>query len=709
MSDIEDIVKPFWFKNISESNIQKCFNFLDEYYFNNKNINEIKSDFIKFQKENDFNGILKFGSLITVYKIGRIKNHYPKPKPELESILKVQNVRENSGVIVFTIFTSAYPYWTKTNPDGTKEIVYDYDKTKSTNRGEFTCKYDCYFCPKDPDMPKSYIATEPGVARALQNDFDAMKQILDRGFQIIQQGHPIDKIEVLILGGTFTSYSTEYLTEFIRDIYWTFNIFMDWIFYDSDEAKFLVNFIEFKGKRLREKKSLEEEIIINETSPCRVIGLTPETRPDQINSSTIKFFRKIGATRIQLGVQHINDDILRYNNRGCYNKDTIRAIKILKDNGFKTDIHIMCDMPHPDTISQSLMIKLDKQMLDTINTDHNYKVDQIKIYPCVVTPHTIIKKWYDEGIFKPYGETIKVEPNLWKKMSQEEKLQHRLSNPLYKTIFEFYSQIHPSIRVNRIIRDIPTNEICGGTTQTGMRSEIDRDMELLGLTSGDIRYREAGSYKHHSKSNLSEPILKQLEFESSGGIEYFLSFESDEEKPILYSFLRLRLSANSGRTQTGKIIFPELVDCALIRELHTYGKVQPCNGNKKYYQNNNILFENDKDKVQHKGYGKKLLKRAEEIAMSNGYKKIAVISGVGVREYYRKQGYLIDSEEGCFQIKLLNLNNIKKKSILIKFIGILIKFIGISIKFIEISIKFIGISILLITIISYFVFIYKYI
>lgn len=663
MTDIEDIIKPFWFKDISENHIQKCFDFLDKYYFDNLNITNIKNDFIKYQKENDFNGILKYGSLMTVYKMGRIRNHYSKPKPELESILKVQNVRENSGVIVFTIFTSAYPSWTKTNSDGTKEIIYDYDKTKSTNRGEFSCKYNCSFCPKDPGMPKSYIATEPGVARAVQNDFDAMKQIFDRGLQILQQGHPVDKIEVLILGGTFSSYSTEYLTEFVRDIYWSFNVFMDWIFYDSFNANLLTDFVEFKGKKLRGKKSLEEEIVINETAPCRVIGLTPETRPDQINYSTIKFFRKIGATRIQLGVQHINDEILRYNNRGCYNKDTIRAIKMLKDNGLKVDIHIMLDMPHPDTISQLQMIEIDKSMLETINTDPNYKVDQIKIYPCVVTPHTTIKTWYDQGLYKPYGETIKIDPVKWKKMSKQEKLQHRISNPLYKNILDYYTKIHPSIRVNRIIRDIPTNEICGGTTDSGMRSEIDRDMESIGLKTGDIRYREAGSYKYNNKHNNKlnqEPVLKELKFESSGGTEYFLSFETNDPKPMLFSFLRLRLSDNSGKTNTGKIIFPELVDCALIRELHTYGKVQPCKQNLSYYKNNNILFDDNENKVQHKGYGKKLLAKAEEIALSKGYKKIAVIAGVGVREYYRAQGYTIDSEEGCYQIKILD--NKKKTS-----------------------------------------------
>lgn len=655
MKDMEDIIKPFWFKNITETNILKCFNFLDKYYKNEADLKNIKSDFNKYQKENNFNGYIKFGTLITIYKLGRIRNHYPNPNLKLETILKVQNVRENSGVIVFTIFTSAYPSYTKINPDGTKTIVKEYDEKLEKNTGQFSCKYDCSFCPKDPDMPKSYIASEPGVARAVQNDFDPMKQIFDRGQQYISQGHPVDKIEVLILGGTFSSYSTEYLLEFVRDIYWSFNVFMDWIFYDKVKAKTLINFVEFNDKKLRNKLSLEEEIKINENAPCRVIGLTPETRPDQINYSTIKFFRRIGATRIQLGVQHINDEILKYNNRGSYNKDTIRAIKMLKDNGLKCDIHVMVDLPHPNTISQTEMIEMDKQMLQTINTDPNYKVDQIKIYPCVVTPHTTIKTWYMEGKYKPYGETIKINKEVWKKMTEKEKLAHRLSNPLYSNILKYYSNIHPSIRVNRIIRDIPTNEICGGTTQTGMRSEIDRDMEFLGLKSNDIRYREVGSYRYQNKSMIkTEPILKKLVFESSGGTEYFLSWESDEPNSILYSFLRLRLSTNSGKTNTGKIIFPELVDCALIRELHTYGKVQPCKENLSYYKNNSILHnEISQNKTQHKGFGKKLLAKAEEIALSEGYTKIAVIAGVGVREYYRAQGYTIDSDEGCYQIKIL--------------------------------------------------------
>jgi histone acetyltransferase (RNA polymerase elongator complex component) len=271
----------------------------------------------------------------------------------------------------------------------------------------------------------------------------------------------------------------------------------------------------------------------------------------------------------------------------------------------------------------------------------------------VVTPYTKIKEWFDAGIYKPYGTNIPIDKEVYKQMDKEEKFNWRMQNPLYKNIFDFYTRIHPSIRVNRIFRDIPTNIICGGTTNSGIRSEIDRDMELMDLTNGCIRFREAGNYQNISRAGKSIPVLKELVFESSGGTEYFLSWESEEEKPILYSFLRLRLSPNSGKTDYGKVIFPELVDCALVRELHTYGKIKPCKENLKYYQDKGLLF-GKAEIVQHRGFGKKLLERAEQIAKNQGYTKIAVIAGVGVREYYRTMGFTTDSEEGCYQIKMLN-------------------------------------------------------
>lgn len=650
--EVEDIVKPFWLKDISAELTKKCYEFLDDYYNLNLPLHNLSKKFINFQRENKMgNQIFKFGYLLCFYKMARMSGKYPNPHKALERVLKVKNVRENSGVMVFSIFTSGYPSYTKINLDGTTEIIKEFGEDNNGNPGKFSCKYDCAYCPDYPDMPRSYLPGEPSVNRAIQCNFEVFKMITVRAMQYLHQGHPLDKAEVIIQGGTWDSYSYEYRTEFIRDVYFTFNVLMDYIF----------------GKEIRQPKGLEEEIKLNEMASCRVVGLTPETRPDQINYKSIQFLRKIGATRVQLGIQHLDDKILKHIDRRCYTKDTIRAIKMLKDAGYKVDGHIMLDLPAISDYEDK-MPEIDREMLEEFNTNPDFKIDQLKLYPCVVTPHTKIKTWYEEGKYKPYGELKKMsheEKLAYRRLSKEEKLAYRMSNPLYKNIFDFYQIIHPSIRINRVFRDIPTNVICGGTTQTSMRSEMDMDLETLGLLSNCIRYREAGNARNRTRIEIGEPIMKELKFEGSGGTEYFLTWESNDDKPVLYSFLRLRLSENSGKTNTGKIIFPELIDCALIREVHTYGKVIPCKENKKYYEDNNIMFsqEEEEEKPQHKGLGKKLIARAEEIAIINGYKKIGVIAGAGVREYYRKQGYSEDSKIGCYQIKYFtdSTNNDKIK------------------------------------------------
>ena len=419
------------------------------------------------------------------------------------------------------------------------------------------------------------------------------------------------------------------------------------------------------GKEIRKPYSLAEEIYLNESASCRIIGITVETRPDHVNFKTIQFLREIGATRVELGIQHLDDNILRYVNRGCYKKHSIRAIKILKDTGFKVDAHLMLDLPAPLNIPgyENKMPQIDKAMLEEFNSDQLFKVDQIKIYPCMVMPYTEIEKWYKNGTYKPYGEdkimTADEKIN-FKKLSTEDKINIRKQNPLYKNIFEFCQKIHPSVRINRVIRDLPTTHVCGGTKRSGMRGEIDRDFDYLGLVSNDIRFREAGNYRNIDNSSHLVPELIIREFYASDAIEYFLSFETKTKNPILYSFLRLRLSNNAGKTDTGKIVFPELVECALIRELHTYGKVVPCSNNNHLYTDNKILLSQT-NQVQHKGYGKELLKIAEDIALNNNFKKIAVIAGVGVREYYRKQGYIHDTKEGCYQIKYLSKENFDYK------------------------------------------------
>lgn len=638
-ADVEDMIKPFWFNELTEELTILCYEFLDMYYYGAKQIHNIVHEFRTFQQSKKFSQIFKFGYLICFYKMARQTGKYPTPNFELEQVLRIKNVRERSGVMVFSIFTSGYPSYTKIHPDGRKEVIYEYG-SNPTHPGQYSCKYDCAYCPDYPDMPRSYLPGEPSVDRAIRNKFVVFKMIVDRANQYIQQGHPIDKAEVIIQGGTWDTYSYEYRREFIRDVYYTFNVIMEYIF----------------KKPLREPLTMEEEIKINETAGCRIIGLTPETRPDQINYKSIQFLRQIGATRVQLGIQHTDDAVLKKVNRACYTKHTIRAIRMLKDSGFKVAGHLMPDLPYPDEYA-NIMPEIDRKMLTRMNTDPDLKIDYVKIYPCVTIPHTKIKSWLEDGTYKPYGGLKKYtreEKLAMRKMTKEDKMKLRLENPLYKNIMEFYKSIHPSMRVERMFRDIPTGIICGGTTQSSLRSELDADLELMGELTQCIRHREAGSSFNSKRKDIGFPELKVLEFPASCGTEYFISWESNDERPVLYSFLRLRLSENSGKTDQQKVIFPELVDCALIREVHTYGKVIPCKENQKYYENSNILFQqNESSRPQHKGFGKKLIEHAEQIAMSKGYKKIAVIAGVGAREYYRKLGYLTDSEIGHYQIKIL--------------------------------------------------------
>ena len=290
--------------------------------------------------------------------------------------------KSQSGVIVITVFTSAYP------KVGEKEQ-------------KFSCKWNCYYCPNEPGQPRSYLHDEPGVLRANRNDFDAVKQFLDRAVTLAVNGHPIDKVELLVLGGTWESYPVEYQETFIRDLFYAANTFFE--------------------RNKRERKSLEEEKKINEKTQCKIIGLTLETRPDCITKEELVRFRKYGCTRVQLGIQHTNDDILKKINRGHTNQDAIRAIQLLRDVGYKMDIHLMPNLPGSSP-------EMDTEMFNYVLNSPDLQADQWKIYPCEVTPWTVIKKWYDEGKFIPYSD-----------------------EKLIEVIKAVKVKVHPWIRLNRVV------------------------------------------------------------------------------------------------------------------------------------------------------------------------------------------------------------------------------------------------------------------
>ena len=504
----------------------------------------------------------------------------------LELYLMKHKVRSLSGVIVITIFTSPYP-------------TYFDEERNQVIKQPFSCKNNCYYCPKQPNMPKSYLLDEPGVLRGHHNNWDPISQFYDRANMLYNIGHNIDKIEIIILGGTWSQYPIQYQYEFIRDIYYSANTFG----VNND----------------RDKYSLEMEQTINETNKCKIIGLTIETRPDNIDLDEIKRLREYGCTRVQLGVQHTNDDILKYINRGCTNNDAIKAVKLLKNCGFKIDFHLMPDLPG------SNMVK-DMNMFKYILNSEDMQADQWKVYPCQITPYTRIKKWYDAGEYTPYKYDELVRLLIWMKC-----------------------HVPPWIRLNRVVRDIPDHYVHGSNTVINLRQHILAKMKEYGFECKCVRCREVGAYfRNESNERIgkdlnddSEVELKERKYMSSGGIEYFISFESKDEK-VLYGFVRLRIPKTTN-DDTMYDYFPELNGCGLIRELHVYGKMIKVGDE----------VENIKDKqfAQHIGLGMQLMFQAECIAKRHGMDKMSVIAGIGTREYYKKMEYTLN---GSYMIKWLN-------------------------------------------------------
>ena len=356
-------------------------------------------------------------------------------EPEIYGIIMKRAMRSQSGVLVCTVFTDAFPKY------------FDDEKGKVMSQ-KFSCKHNCYFCPSEPAreenkwiaQPRSYLSSEPGVARANSVSYDVVAQINMRLTQYQKMGHELDKLEVLVLGGTWSEYPLPYQKEFIRNIYYASNTF-----HSKREARF----------------SLEEEMLLNETAKIRIIGLTLETRPDTVNIEEIKRFRMYGCTRLQMGAQHTDNAILKLSNRGHKVEHTKNAIRLLKKNGYKLDLHVM-----PNLHGSSP--EIDKKMLDEILYDENLQADQLKLYPVSVVRWSMYEKMFKEGIYKPYSDELLKDVLLYVKR-----------------------KMHPWIRLNRVIRDIPEKEIQGGCMNPNMR----QDLAII-ANCKCIRCREAVSYTH---------------------------------------------------------------------------------------------------------------------------------------------------------------------------------------------------------------------
>jgi len=476
-----------------------------------------------------------------------VKNKKLPPDQKLSQLLKVRAVRTLSGVAPVTVLTKP-----------------------------FACPGQCVYCPNEPGMPKSYLSNEPAAMRAKALKFDPFKQVQYRLRAMIANGHSPEKIELLVLGATWSAYPAKYQNWFIKRCF--------------DGA----NYLPYSSKKIPKNKiakTLAQAQTINETSIYRIIGITLETRPDWIDEAEIKHLRNLGCTRVQLGVQNLDDNILKLIKRGHTIADVAQATKLLKDNAFKIDYHLMPNLP-------GSTVKKDIKTTELTFQDERFKPDQIKIYPTIVNEYAPLYQWYQAGKYKPYPQKKLV--NLMVKL---------------KSIIPYYC------RINRLIRDIPADSIIAGNKITNLRQLLDHELKKQNIICKCIRCREVRSRSISEPGGL--PKLFIDEYLASDGKEFFISYESTA-RDIIYAFVRLRIPGHDVIN-----LFPALKNSGLIRELHTYGQLQAV-GEKS-------------QAVQHRGLGKKLMLEAEEIIKKHGLQKVAVIAGIGVRGYYRKLGYKLQN------------------------------------------------------------------
>lgn len=444
----------------------------------------------------------------------------------------------------------------------------------------------CAYCPGGPEYgtPQSYYGDEPALMRALRVGYDPYEQVRVRLRQYEYLGYRPSKVDVIVMGGTFTALPEHYQEWFVTSLFEAFNR------YPEDRPEKL--------------PSLEEAQLRNETARIRVVGLTFETRPDHISEYVVNRLLYLGGTRVEIGVQSIYDDVLRIVERGHTVKETIKATQLLKDSGFKVVYHIMPGLPGSN-------FERDLEMVRELFENPDFRPDMLKIYPTLVVKGTKLYQWWVEGRYKA--------------LSDEEAVE---------LISEMYRYIPKWVRIMRIQRDLPAQYIEAGPKKGNLRELVELRALSKGIKINEIRFREVGRSLLLKGRKLANVEVLVTEYEASGGVEVFISAE-DIQNDVLVGLLRLRIPSE-------KAFRPEIDSkTAIIRELHVYGPQLP-------------VGEKPRDiDTQHLGVGAKLLKKAEEVAYSKYDKrKILILSGIGVREYYRKLGYWRE-KNSPYMMKLL--------------------------------------------------------
>lgn len=479
----------------------------------------------------------------------------PENRKVLEGKLRRKSIRTRSGIAVVTAITKPFDC-----PHGT-----------------------CTFCPGGLRFgtPQSYTQNSPAASFGIQRRYDPYVQVKDTLEYLSKNGHDTSKVELILLGGTILAMPPEYQREFVQRSYDALNEV------DSN--------------------SMEDAIERNETARHRCVGLTIETKPDWCLSKDVDLLLSYGATRVEIGVQSLQDDVLKSVNRGHSVEDTFRAFAISRDSAFKIVAHMMPGLPgsNPDK---------DLEDLVSLFSDEKLRPDMLKIYPTLVIEGTALYKQYLLGKYTPYS-----------------------LEQIVDLLCDFKKQVPPWVRIMRIQREIPRHEIMGGTKSGNLRQIVLDEMTRRKIKCRCIRCRESGHrtrfFEGRGIPDLGELELRRIDYGASSGHEVFLSLE-DESTDTLFGFLRLRVPS-------GKEHRLELREhsTSLVRELHVYGVVVP------------VGQQNSGQNAQHRGIGSRLLLESERISKDEfDMKKQVVISASGTREYYRVRGY---RDDGAYVSKIL--------------------------------------------------------
>ena len=482
-------------------------------------------------------GFLAKHALVAAYRekvsLGEWEND-----PVLLAKIRMKPIRTLSGVTTITVLTKPHP-----------------------------CPGECIFCPSEEGLPQSYLSDEPGARRGVEHAFDPFTQVSSRLKALHEVGHPTDKIELLILGGSWTAYPASYREWYIRRCF---------------EALNQENPNDDTGE-----VSLADVQKTNSQARHRNVGLVVETRPDLITIENLVEMRRQGVTKMQLGIQSMDDRILQLNKRGHSAEEAEEAIRLVRAAGYKVVVHWM-----PNLLGATP--QSDREDFARLWREGGVNPDEMKIYPCQLLRNAELYQYWERGEYRPYEE---------------------------QELIDLLADIKPTVprfcRINRVIRDIPSNHVVEGNRNTSLRQDVDQEMKKRGSSCQCIRCREIRKGKIDDR-NL---VLDDQVYKAGWAEEHFLSYNTQDDH--ILGFLRLSLpSANH--------FFPveELQDAAIIREVHVYGQSVELGGE-------------SSGSVQHRGLGSSLIEKAAEIALSKGYRKLTVISAVGTREYYAARGFTL--------------------------------------------------------------------